>query len=276
MLGISTTITPCTSYILSTSGRIESCRRYQRLLQEEYKLDIVYLPYHSIDEDKISAESFVWAIRGMPCIGGAISRDIKQSIVPLLDEIDESGLSVNAVNTVIRSGNKLKGYNTDVMGFKIAMEKGISLSLSRGCSIQSAVIYGYGGVTNVAAFVLKNLGIDVYITGRRDELVRSKAEELNVKVWTEGVSVDLFINAAPVTNSPLEQVPNFIKALSGCKVAFDHELNGEYLSAYCVDNNIAHISGMDMYIPQMIVQWKLFLEGRIDISTLEDVIRKLI
>ena len=273
---ISAAITPKSKYVLSTSGRIESCKRYQRLLQDICKLDIVYLPYHSLDNEKISSIEFIWAIRGMPCIGGAISKDIKQAVVSLLDEVDELAAAVNSVNTVIRRGNKLMGYNTDAIGFKIAIEKGIQSSLTSGVKINTAVIYGYGGVTNVAAYILKNLGIEVFIIGRRDELVQSKASELNVKVWTVGTSVDLFVNAAPVTNSPLDTVPNFIEAIQGCKMVFDHELKGEYLATYCLNNNIKHISGMEMYIPQMIEQWKLFLEGSMDTSNLEEIIRSII
>lgn len=79
---VSFNIGPNTRYIISTSGRISSLRRYKTLLQDELQLDIAYLPVHSMiaSEPKIDPEQFVWTLRGLPCIGGAISRDIKETV----------------------------------------------------------------------------------------------------------------------------------------------------------------------------------------------------
>ena len=79
---VSFNIGPNTRYIISTSGRLTSMQRYKRLLQEELNLDIAYLPIHSMNssDPKIDPQSFVWTLRGLPCIGGAISRDIKELV----------------------------------------------------------------------------------------------------------------------------------------------------------------------------------------------------
>ena len=67
------------------------------------------------------------ALRGMRCLGGAISKDIKGSIMPLLDEVDELARAVGAVNTVIvrDGGARLVGYNTDAAGFEAAIVAGL-------------------------------------------------------------------------------------------------------------------------------------------------------
>ena len=71
-------ITASTQYIISTSGRPSSMRRYQTLLQRLLCLDIAYIPISSPSEGgKILPDRFTMAIRGMNAIGGAISRDIK-------------------------------------------------------------------------------------------------------------------------------------------------------------------------------------------------------
>ena len=45
----------------------------------------------------------------------------KEKVIPLLDEIDEDAARIGAVNVIkisrTRSGLKLKGYNSDVIGF---------------------------------------------------------------------------------------------------------------------------------------------------------------
>jgi len=266
-------ISASSAYILSTSGRELSMRRYTALLQTVLGLDVVYMPISSgSDKDPaIDPSAFAAALRGLNCIGGAISRDIKNSIIPFLDEVDDTARSINSVNTVIVRADegrkkRLIGYNTDALGFKLAIAKSLP-ALPRG--IKRALCYGYGGVTLTVVAVLRELGAEsIFITGRRKDEAKRRAEELGVEVWEDNVSdnlsvppIDLFVNAAPVTNAPLDQASNFLSALdsSRCPLVFDHELEGVFLIDYCRQKGIAHISGKAMYEPQRDSQWALFL-----------------
>ena len=198
---------------------------------------------------------------GMPCLGGAISKDIKHTIIPYLDYVHPDAATVQSVNTVIVKDMKLYGYNTDMVGFSEAIKAKIA---KENLTITSAVCYGYGGVVSVVIAVLKSLGINkIYITGRNLVEAKKRAETFGVLAWNEDVteSIDLFVNAAPVTDKPLHEAKNFLESLKTCKVVFDHEMPGKYLKQYCEDNNIVHIPGTDMYYPQMMGQWKLFLES---------------
>lgn len=266
-------IGPNTKLIISTSGRVSSLRRYKCLLQDILKVDIAYIPIHSGSEESPSIEPhrFVGALKGMACIGGAISRDIKHSIIPYLDELDDSAAAVQSVNTVVfQEDRSLKGYNTDVLGFKSAIEEGIA---SSGIAVKTAVCYGNGGVTSVVTSVLSGLGIRVYLCGRDLAKVSNRALELGVELW-QGESVDLFVNATPASESPLDEAANLIEALKDCKIAFDHEMPGKYLKEYCNEHKIIHIPGEKMYYPQMEVQWSLFLEGIVDKSRVADLLKQ--
>lgn len=260
-------IGPETRLIISTSGRMSSLKRYQKLLQEVLQLDIAYVPIIS-DSGKIEPEKFAGAIRGMSAIGGAISKDIKNKIIPHLDQVDEVGKKVNAVNTVIRKGNRLIGYNLDAFGFRKAIEKGIADS---GINIRTAVVYGYGGVFNVVYHVLNEMDIEVCLTGRRPEAVQERAAAFGIEAF-DGHPKDLFVNATPVSDAPLKEAKNFLEALRGSKMAFDHQMPGDYLRRYCEENNICHLPGTAMYYPQMYKQWTLFLEDHIDTDKLPEQI----
>jgi shikimate dehydrogenase len=271
--GVSMIIGAHTKLIISTSGRLSSLQRYQRLLQKLLKLDIAYVPIHSGDESApaIDPQRFIWALKGMATIGGAISRDIKHAVIPYLDELDETARSVQSVNTVIvKPGGKLIGYNTDVLGFKIAIENGMQQS---GISVSTAVCYGYGGVASVVVSVLQSLGIIVYIIGRSHQSAAVRAQELGVQVWT-GEPVDLFVNATPASEKPLDQAANFIEALGFAKIAFDHEMPGRYMKQFCEEKGIFHINGTDMYYPQMRTQWTLFLNGLVDNSEISRLLEE--
>jgi shikimate dehydrogenase len=257
--GVSVFIGPQTQYVLSTSGRHSSMLRYKTLL-ENLGLDIAYLPISSPTPDgKIDPRCFAMALRGLNSIGGAISRDIKGSIREHLDEVDEFAANIGAVNTVVRQGDKLIGYNTDAVGFELSIKKG-----TQGLDIDTAVVYGYGGVTSVVIAVLKKMGMSVTITGRRRDEAERRAGLLGVELFDMNVhKPKLFINAAPIKDDELKDIPGFVEALQGCVVVFDHEMPGNKLREYCVSHEVLHLPGTDMYYPQMAAQWKLFLKGKV-------------
>lgn len=295
--------------IISTSGRETSKERYKCLLKAlELNRTVYYAPIPN-HASKVSPEEFADTLKSETehCRGGAISKDIKASIIPFLDEIDASAASIQSVNTVIvlpspsspetqgkqqeekqEEGEKivkrkLKGYNTDVYGFHQA----ISIAMHHyNRTIDSVCIYGYGGVTLCCVYVLHELlGVNknkIFITGRNMAKAYERAEQLGVQAWSASADspasdYDLFINASPVTDQPLEQAHGFLQALHHCtSLVFDHEMPGQYLRDYVVDihknamqqtteddihQELVYISGYDMYYPQMKRQWHLFLNA---------------
>jgi hypothetical protein len=60
----------------------------------------------------------------------------------------------------------------------------------------------------------------------------------------------------------------------GCKIAFDHEMPGKYLAQFCAENGVYHIKGTEMYYPQMVAQWRLFLEGLVAPEAVEALLRE--
>ncbi len=262
-------LTAGTQYIISTSGRSTSIRRYERLLQEILGLNIAYLPISPVDDaTRILPENFVHAISGLGAIGGAISKDIKGKVIDHLHELDELAARVQSVNTVIRRGERLFGYNTDAYGFEIAIRQGIE-----GLEIKTALVYGYGGVFNVVYHVLKKLGLKVYVTGRRSEAVAKVNEQYDLTPH-DGSPKQLFVNASPVTDKPLPEAPGFLDAVQGSEVVFDHEMPGQYLQDYCNEKGIKHIPGTAMYYPQMYRQWALFLEGLVNEDEIPELIKQ--
>ena len=134
-------------------------------------------------------------------------------------------------------------------------------------------MYGYGGVCSVVVAVLRSLGIKTYCCGRRLEEAAKRASQLGAVVWTPDRRPQLFINAAPITDKPLTDAVNFLEAISGCAIAFDHEMPGTYLKDYCEQHGLVHVSGYEMYWPQMIAQWQLFLEGIVQPDKVEELLR---
>ena len=77
----------------------------------------------------------------------------KEAVIPYLDEIDEPAKKIGAVNTIVKRGEKLYGYNTDFSGMLSLIGRlGISV---RGRKI---AVLGSGGTSKTATAVLTHLG----------------------------------------------------------------------------------------------------------------------
>jgi len=57
------------------------------------------------------------AVRIIGFRGLNITFPCKQSVIPLLDALSEEARTIGAVNTVVREGDRLVGYNTDASGW---------------------------------------------------------------------------------------------------------------------------------------------------------------
>lgn len=123
----------------------------------------------------------------------------KESIIPLLDEIDPIAKEVGAVNVVTIIDGKLKGYNTDVYGFEQLLNRAIN-----GRDASHALILGTGGASKAVQYVLKQKGIPYSIVSRD----AAKGDYTYDALTDEVLKANpLIINTTPVGMFP--QVDNF-------------------------------------------------------------------
>ncbi|MCG8523205.1 MAG: hypothetical protein MI744_13465 [Pseudomonadales bacterium] len=249
-----------TQLLFSTSGSESSIEKHNKALQS-LSANLTYFSF----AHKISAEEYAGVLKSPISRGGAVTgQGLKSAIIPFLDKVEKLAKETGAVNTVLNSNGKLHGYNTDAFGFEEAIKQHIQKT---GIEVKTAVIYGNGGVSGVASHVLKNMGIKVTMAGRNQERVNKKMEELNLEYFAG--PYDLVVNATPLSAHPLEQAAGFLDVLKGCKMVFDHNMpekdnKTNYIKEYCQGTDIHFIPGHDMYVPQMIQQWMLFLNGAND------------
>ena len=69
--------------------------------------------------------------------------------------------------------------------------------------LKTAVVYGYGGVSGVAFYVLQDLGIKVTMVGRNKDRLQKKKKELGVdKIPHFEGPYDLVVDATPISSDP--------------------------------------------------------------------------
>ena len=80
-------------------------------------------------------------IRGDEFLGANVTIPHKEKTVPLVDRLTEEAHATGAVNTITREGKRLVGHNTDVAGFRVALDR----LVGRQKMPRTAVVLGAGG-----------------------------------------------------------------------------------------------------------------------------------
>ncbi len=105
------------------------------------------------------------AVRGLAalgCRGANVTIPHKGAVLPYLDEVTGDARLVEAVNTIVVDGGRLRGSNTDVEGVRGALIEVAGVSL-RG---EPALILGAGGAARAAALALARMGTALTIVNR--------------------------------------------------------------------------------------------------------------
>jgi shikimate dehydrogenase len=123
--------------------------KHEHINDAEYKL----FPLESIEEIKSLFASKICGLN--------VTIPYKQSVIPFLDELDPSAAEINAVNTIVFKNGKIKGFNTDVYGFKKSLANFIQIG-----EVLKALILGTGGASLAVQFVLKELNIEYLVVSR--------------------------------------------------------------------------------------------------------------
>jgi shikimate dehydrogenase len=129
-------------------------------------------------------------------IGLSVTIPHKETIIPFLDEVDEVAKEIGAVNCIKISAGKLKGYNTDALGFKQSLRPFLDVNHTK------ALVFGTGGAAKAVAYVLKKQNIDVWFVTRQKnaDLPNSFTyEELNEEIVA---ACKLLVNTTPVGMHP--------------------------------------------------------------------------
>ena len=130
----------------------------------------------------------------------------KEEIIPYLDEIDSVAKEVGAVNTVkVYEDGKLKGFNTDVIGFEELLKKTPSHQDTKSPSINEALILGSGGASKAVQYVLRKENIPYKIVSRafKPEVRNVELEVSYVEINSTGFKpYSIIINTTPVGMFP--------------------------------------------------------------------------
>jgi shikimate dehydrogenase len=151
------------------------------------------------------------ALRGDDFLGANVTIPHKESVVPMLDRLDERAERIGAVNTIANESGQLAGYNTDVAGFARALREDAGFD-AQG---KRCAVIGAGGAARAVCLALVEAGASyVLMTGRTpkraDGIVAALRPHTPPGVtvtwthWGDGTfltflpAADLIVNCTPV------------------------------------------------------------------------------
>lgn len=140
-------------------------------IAEETGQNLVYVPFH-VPEGKV--REAVEGAYALNLLGCNVTVPYKSAVIPWLKELDPLAERIGAVNTLVRTQDGFKGYNTDMPGlYRALASDGIAL---RG---EHVIILGAGGVARAVAVMLADEAEEILILNRTVEKAQAIADEVN-------------------------------------------------------------------------------------------------
>jgi shikimate dehydrogenase len=124
------------------------------------------------DRDKLRA--MLDGVRLLGFSGVNVTFPYKEAVVPLIDALSPEAAAIGTVNTVVASGGRLVGHNTDSSGFAVALGEVLG-----GPGEGPIALIGAGGVGRAIAVALAGLGAR---TLRIFDVDRGNAEALGKRL----------------------------------------------------------------------------------------------
>jgi shikimate dehydrogenase len=248
-------------------------------------LNYVYLNF---DVDFKFLSEAINGLRVLNFRGLNVTIPYKEVIIPMLDKLDPLAEEIGAVNTIVNDEGVLKGYNTDVYGFKTMLEEDGGYKIKGG----KALIIGSGGASKAVVTTLCRNDIEeIYIFNRTlkkaikmaylwnekypdikirpyelsDKNYESIIDKINLLVDTTSVGMYPDINAEPVIKADYLH-----DGLLVVDLVYNPSETGLIKEAKKVGAKT--LNGIGMLLYQGAESFKLWTNNEIDISLWRNII----
>jgi shikimate dehydrogenase len=119
--------------------------------------------YELWDRAPIGLADAIAELRTDEFLGANVTIPHKERVVPQVDRLTEEAHATGAVNTLTKEGRKLIGHNTDVPGFKVALDQ----LVGRQKMPRNAIVLGAGGGARAVVYGLIREGFQRVIVFNR-------------------------------------------------------------------------------------------------------------
>lgn len=183
----------------------------------------------------------------------------KEQIIPYLDELDDTARKIGAVNVIkfyrTRQGLKLKGYNSDVIGFTRSIFEYLLPHHKK------ALILGTGGASKAVAYSLTELGLDYKFVARTPLWGQFGYTDLDEKVMKEYAVI---VNTTPLGMYPkIDACPDIpYHLITKDHLLFDllYNPNETKFMKQGKEQGAVVLNGLEMLLLQAFAAWEIWQE----------------
>ncbi|MDP4271162.1 MAG: shikimate dehydrogenase [Bacteroidota bacterium] len=181
----------------------------------------------------------------------------KEQVIQYLDELDDTAKNIGAVNVIkfVRDKKKLKlkGYNSDVIGFSQ------SISAFLKPHHKKALILGTGGASKAVKYALEKLGIEYTFVSRTAIQGQLFYNELTEEVMKEHTVI---VNTTPVGMYPkIDACPDIpYQFITDQHLLYDllYNPNETKFMKLGEDKGATVVNGLEMLLLQAFAAWDIW------------------
>ncbi len=244
------------------------------------KLNKVYIPIRVPREDlpNFIDHAREWGIKGL-----SVTIPHKEAVLPNLTEVDSAARGIGAVNTVVFDEDRRIGYNTDYRAAMSSLEEAMAEDGQQESPLKgkSAMVLGAGGVGRAIAYGLARRGCQLTLADGETERAIQLANRLKCR-WVEWanrhtVGAEVLVNCTPIGMHPnVDETPFDRHHLRPAMVVFDVVYNPEntLLIKEARTRNCTVITGVDMFVRQAGMQFKLFSDQDAPADLMREIIKR--
>ena len=171
-----------------------------------------------LEQDEI--EKMILNVREEKIHGLNVTVPFKKTVIPFLDELSEEARNSQSVNTIYKVKNKVIGDNTDIDGFKCALE-----TTNQTIKNKEVFILGAGGVVPSIIIALKKMQISKICLSNRTKLkaleIKKNFPDIEVIEWGQISKFDMIINATSIGLNDNEKIEINYKNISQNRFFYD-------------------------------------------------------
>jgi 3-dehydroquinate dehydratase/shikimate dehydrogenase len=243
-------------------------------------LNKVYVPLRVPKEDlgRFMEDAAELDIKGL-----SVTIPHKEAVLEHLTNADAAVQGIGAANTVVlRDGGRI-GYNTDCQSAMDSLEEAMAVPQHTGSPLRNKTILvlGAGGVGKAIAFGLVQRGATVVLADGDAERAAQLASRLRCRSvdWSirTGIMADVVVNCTPIGMHPnVDETPLTRSNLRPAMVVFDAVYNPEntLLIKEARQRACKVVTGVDMFVRQAALQFKLFTGLDAPMDLMRDVLKR--
>tara|TARA_B100000787_G_scaffold168279_1_gene156737 strand:- start:288 stop:1082 length:795 start_codon:yes stop_codon:yes gene_type:complete len=171
-----------------------------------------------LEKDEI--KKLISNVREEKIHGLNVTVPFKKTVIPFLDELSDEARNSQSVNTIYKVKDKIIGENTDIDGFKSALE-----ATNQVIKNKKVFILGAGGVVPSIIIALKKMQISKIYLSNRTKLkaleLKKHFPEIEMIEWGKVSNFDIMINATSIGLNNNDKIDIDYKNISQNKFFYD-------------------------------------------------------